>query len=132
MLSFRVNISIFADEMRKVTDKIQEQGPGRSEKEAAWSAAIGIQAADGLRTSEYLWQISQKHISGKLSLEEAEDQVKGYYFERNSQDLGDPEKEDADKAAVNIARILLTETLEFSASGLESLDSGKRRNPKRS
>lgn len=124
MLSFRVNISIFADEMRKVTDKIQEQVPGRSEKEAAWSAAIGIQAADGLRTSEYLWQISQKHISGKLSLEEAEDQVKGYYFERNSQDLGDPEKEDADKAAVNIARILLTETLEFSSSGLESLDSG--------
>ena len=123
MLSFRVNISIFADEMRKATNKKDVKVPGRSEIEAAWSAAIGIQAADGLRTSEYLWQISQKNISGKLSLEEAEDQIRGYYFERNSQDLSDPEKEDADKSAINITRILLTETLNFSEFGLESLDS---------
>ena len=109
--------------MRKATNKKDVKVPGRSEIEAAWSAAIGIQAADGLRTSEYLWQISQKNISGKLSLEEAEDQIRGYYFERNSQDLSDPEKEDADKSAINITRILLTETLNFSEFGLESLDS---------
>ena len=95
---------------------------GSSEKEAAWQIAMGIQAAEGLRTSEYLWQIAQKDISGKLSIDEAKEELRSYYFERNAHDAGDPEKEDADKTALNIARILLTETIDLSAVGLANLD----------
>ena len=89
--------------------------------ETAWQTAIGIQAADGLRTSEYLWQLAKKNISGKIDLNEVEEQVTSYYFERNANDIGDPEKEEADKVAINTVRILLSETFDFSAVGLATL-----------
>ena len=107
--------------MSKITNKTRVQESGRKEKETAWVTAIGVQAADGLRTSEILWQIAQKNIDEKISIDEANDQIKGYYYERNALNASDPEKEDADKAAANIARILLTETLDFSAVGLAEL-----------
>ncbi len=107
--------------MSDVMDKSWMGEPGRTEKDAAWQVAIGLQSADGLRTSEYLWQTSQKHVNGKISLEQAREQVKGYYLERNAHDAGDPEKEEADKVAVNVTRILLSDTLDFSARGLASL-----------
>lgn len=90
--------------------------------ETAWQTAIGIQAADGLRTSDYLWQLSKKNISGKIDLNEVEEQVTSYYFERNANDIGDPEKEEADKVAINTVSILLSETFDFSVSGLATLD----------
>ena len=102
-------------------DNIRKGEPGRSEKAAAWQTAMGLQAADGLRTSEYLWQISQKHVSGKISLDEVREQLNRYYFEKNAHDAGDPEKEDADKVSVNVVRILLSDTLDFSPEGLASL-----------
>ena len=107
--------------MRKVTDNGQKKEPGRSEKETAWLTAIGIQAADGLRTSDYLWQLSQKHIDGKISFEEAAGQLNDYYSEKNAHDAGDPEKEEADKTAVNITRLLMSDAFSFSAAGLGSL-----------
>lgn len=106
--------------MRKITDKIEKE-PGSTEKEAAWLCAIGIQAADGLRTSDYLWQISQKNINGKISIDEADEAIQGYYFERNAHDSGDPEREEADKVALNIVKILLKQQFDLSVAGLASL-----------
>lgn len=94
---------------------------GRNEKETAWLTAIGIQAADGLRTSDYLLRTAQKNIEGKISIDDANESVNSYYFEKNAHDAGDPESEDADKTAVNITRILLTETFDLSMVGLASL-----------
>jgi fido (protein-threonine AMPylation protein) len=108
--------------MDRIIHKKPSDESVRNEKEAAWQIAMGIQAAEGLRTSEYLWQIAQKNICGKLSIDEAKEELRSYYFERNAHDAGDPEKEDADKTALNIARILLTETIDLSAVGLANLD----------
>lgn len=103
------------------TNNMKAKESGSNEKEEAWQLAIGIQAAEGLRTSEYLWQIAQKNISGKLSIDEAKEELRSYYFERNAHDAGDPEKENADKTALNIARVLLTETIDLSADSIANL-----------
>lgn len=110
--------------MRIIKDKSNNQEPGRSEKETAWLTAIGLQASDGLRTSDYLLQTAQKNIEGKISIDDANESVNSYYFEKNAHDAGDPESEDADKTAVNITRILLTETFDLSIVGLASLHRG--------
>ena len=96
--------------------------PDHNEIVTAWQTAMGIQAADGLRTSDYLWQISQKNINGTISINEAKEELKSYYLERNANDLEDPEKEDADITAVNITKILLSDSLDFSAQGLATLN----------
>lgn len=102
-------------------DNNRKGKPGHSETAAAWQTAIGLQAADGLSASEYIWQVSRKHISGSISLEQVKESLNQYYLDRNAHDAGDPEKEEADKVSANIAGILLSDSFDFSTEGLLSL-----------
>ena len=89
---------------------------------AIWQTAIGVQAADGLAVSDYLRQCAKKHISGQVTIDKVRELIGDHYVEKNAQEAGDPETEGADKAAVNIARILLEETVpELSTEGLATL-----------
>ena len=90
-------------------------------KAEAWQTAIGIQAADRLSTSDYLRQTSQKHIEGKIDIGQVNELINRYYLEMNTQEAGDSESENADKTAVNIVRILLSEKLDLSIEGLSTL-----------
>ena len=45
---------------------IRQGEPDKREKAYAWSTAIGLQAVDGLQTSEYLLQTAQRHIEGEI------------------------------------------------------------------
>ena len=91
-------------------------------KADAWQTAIGLQAADRLSTSDYLRQTAQKHIDGKIDIGQVNELINRYYLEMNTQEAGDSESENADKAAVNIARILVNqEKLDFSTEGLSLL-----------
>ena len=42
----------------------------RAEKSEAWQTAIGLQAVDGLNTSEYLLDTAKDHIEGKITIDE--------------------------------------------------------------
>ncbi len=90
-------------------------------KAEAWQTAIGLQAADRLSTSDYLRQTAQKHIDGKIDIGQVNELITRYYLEMNAQDASDSETEDADKVAVNIVRILLSEKLDLSIEGLSTL-----------
>lgn len=90
-------------------------------KTEAWQTAIGLQAADRLSTSDYLRQTAQKHIDGKIDIGQVNELITRYYLEMNAQDASDSETEDADKVAVNIVRILLSEKLDLSIEGLSTL-----------
>ncbi len=97
-------------------------GPERRALTAIWQNAMGIQAADGLSVSDYLRQTAQKHIDGIMSFDELSGLINRYYLEKNAQDASDPEKEEADKVSVNIARLLLSDTmLDLSPEGLSTL-----------
>ena len=45
---------------------IRQGEPDKEEKAALWRTAIGLQAGDGLKTSEYLKETARKHIEGEL------------------------------------------------------------------
>ena len=49
---------------------IRESEPGKRDKGYAWHTAIGLQAVDGLQTSEYLLQTAVRNIEGEISFEE--------------------------------------------------------------
>ena len=44
--------------------------PGGKERAEAWKTAIGLQAVDGLKTSEYLNETAAKHIEGDITIDE--------------------------------------------------------------
>ena len=46
--------------------------PSQREAAYAWSTAIGLQAVDGLKTSEYLNDLARRNIEGEISIDEVE------------------------------------------------------------
>ena len=49
--------------------------PGGKERAEAWKTAIGLQAVDGLKTSEYLNETAAKHIEGDITIEEVKELI---------------------------------------------------------
>ena len=57
---------------------IRQGEPQKKERAEAWSVAIGLQAVDGLKTSEYLQQTARRNIEGEITIDEARELVKEY------------------------------------------------------
>lgn len=61
-------------------DEYIKQGePQKREKGYAWQTAIGLQAVDGLKPSEYLIETARKHIEGDITIDEVLQLIKSYY-----------------------------------------------------
>lgn len=101
---------------------IRQGEPDQKTKASLWQTAIGLQAVDGLKTSEYLRETARRNIEGEISLDEAHQLIHSYYRKRTAHD--EPTNEDeaeADRASSNIARILASQTLAFNTNGLIAL-----------
>ena len=74
-------------DMRKdpFSEYIHHVEPSRKALGYAWYTAIGLQAVDGLQTSEYLRQTAQDNIEGKITLSEANRRIESYYRESAEQ-----------------------------------------------
>ena len=44
-----------------------------------WQTAIGLQAVDGLSTSEYLKETAKRNIEGEITMDEVGKLIKSYY-----------------------------------------------------
>lgn len=100
---------------------IRGSEPNKREKASAWKTAIGLQAVDGLRTSDYLKDTAIKHIEGDISIDEVKKLINGYYQSKTVRTLKDEETEEADKVSANIARILNEQSFAFSVTGFTSI-----------
>ena len=45
--------------------------PHKRERAEAWKVAIGLQAVDGLKVSDYLKHTARRHIEGEITIDEA-------------------------------------------------------------
>lgn len=100
---------------------IRQGEPDKKEKAYIWQTAIGLQAVDGLRTSEFLRETAKRNIEGEITVEEVGKLIKSYYRSKTQREPNDDEKEEADQAAANISKILSVRTLDFSTAGYISL-----------
>ena len=92
---------------------IKESEPDKWEKGYAWHTAIGLQAVDGLKTSEYLIHTAVRNIEGEISFEEANALLQSYYEENPSRDTDD-RTEEADKVSARIAALLSEKAFSFT------------------
>ena len=95
--------------------------PGGKERAEAWKTAIGLQAVDGLKTSEYLNETAAKHIEGDITIEQVKELIDTYYQSKTNRTPEEDEIEEADKASANIARILNEPSFTLSVHGLTSI-----------
>ena len=100
---------------------IRQGEPNQQERAAIWRTAIGLQAVDGLQTSDYLKETAKKHIEGEIDIDEARHLIKTYYQSKASREPIDDDQCEADKASANITKILSSVSLDFSAKGFVAL-----------
>ena len=100
---------------------IRQGEPDKKEKASIWRTAIGLQAVDGLQTSEYLRETALKHIEGDIDIDEARQLINTYYQSKTQHNATDNDMQEADKVSANITKILSSQTLDFSAKGYIAL-----------
>ena len=94
---------------------IKQSEPDKKYKGYIWSTAIGLQAVDGLETSEKLKKTAIENIEGNISIADAQKQIESYYESKSIKD-NDDRTEEADKVSVRIAAILTEKSFSFSPS----------------
>ena len=92
---------------------VKENEPDKRDKGYAWHTAIGLQAVDGLKTSEYLVRTAVRNIEGEISFEEANSLLQTYYEENPARDSED-RTEEADKVSARIAALLSEKAFSFT------------------
>ena len=100
---------------------IRQGEPAQQERAALWRTAIGLQAVDGLQTSDYLNATAIRHIEGEIDIDQARQLIKNYYQSKATRTAIDDDQQEADKASANITKILSSVSLDFSANGLIAL-----------
>ena len=100
---------------------IRQGEPAKKERAQIWRTAIGLQQVDGLEVSEYFKETVKRNIEGEISIDEVQKLTKAYYVSKPKREQDDDEKEEADKVAGNISKILCSQTLDFSTNGYISL-----------
>lgn len=88
--------------------------PTKREKGYAWNTAIGLQAVDGLKPSQYLVDTAIQNIEGKITIEEAQYLVDSYYEERAEKLDKSDRTEEADKVSARIAGLLAENAFSFT------------------
>ena len=100
--------------MNDFEEYIRQGEPQQREKGYAWQTAIGLQAVDDLKPSEYLIRTARQHIEGDITIEEAKQLIDSYYQTKTVRaDIGD-RTEEADNVSARIAEMLSEKTCPFS------------------
>ena len=100
---------------------IRQGEPAQQEKAGYWQTAIGLQAVDGLKVSEYLQDTARRHIEGDITIDEARELVNQYYVTKTAHDTHDEDTEEADRVSSNIVRVLSSPTFDFTTGGYQSV-----------
>ena len=100
---------------------IRQGEPAQLEKAGYWQTAIGLQAVDGLKVSEYLQDTARRHIEGDITIDEARELVNQYYVTKTAHDTHDEDTEEADRVSSNIVKVLSSPTFDFTTGGYQSV-----------
>jgi len=105
----------------ELSEYIRQGEPERAEKSAAWQTAIGLQAVDGLTTSDYLLETAKEHIEGGIDLPEAKRRIESYYEQRENRKAVEDGTMEADIVSTRITELLGEKTFQFSPAELQSI-----------
>lgn len=92
---------------------LKETEPDKANKGYVWSTAIGLQAVDGLKPSQYLVDTAIQNIEGNITIQEAQALIESYYEEKEDH-VNTDRTEEADKVSARIAEILSETAFSFT------------------
>ncbi|MDR0696937.1 MAG: Fic family protein [Christensenellaceae bacterium] len=96
-------------------DEYKKEGePEKYEKAENWQIAIGLQAVDGLKPSEYLIELAKKNIESEMTIAEVKANLESYYVAKPKKTDDKERKDEADKVSAHITEILSEKAFTFS------------------
>ena len=95
--------------------------PEKYQKAENWGIAIGLQRVDNLTPSKYLIEVAKDNIEGKISIDEASEQITQYYKKNPAQTLKEHGEKEADEVSARITKLLSTHSFSFSPAELISI-----------
>lgn len=98
----------------ELEEYIRQGEPEKAERSGAWQTAIGLQAVDGLKISEYLLETAKDHIEGVIDIDTAQRRIRSYYEERRDRQEIEEDTKEADIVSSRIAALLGEKTFQFS------------------
>ena len=96
---------------------IRQGEPEKAERAEEWKVAIGLQAVDGLKPSEFLQETARRNIEGEITVDEVSLLLHQYYESKTARIPDDDDTEECDKASTNVKRILSSRTFAFNTNG---------------
>lgn len=99
--------------------KIVENKNDRYTKQLYWNLAIGLQQVDGLTPSEYLLDLSKKHINGEITNEELEVMLKQYYSTKSISDKKVSDEKECDLVSARIVELISDDTFSLHPTSLK-------------
>lgn len=99
--------------------KVVENKQDGYTKQLYWNLAIGLQQVDGLTPSEYLLELSKKHIDGEITNEELEVMLKQYYSTKNTNDKKVSEKKECDLVSARIVELISEDTFSLHPTSMK-------------
>ena len=99
----------------------KQNEPEKYKKAENWGIAIGLQQVDGLTPSKYLLQIAKDNIEGKITIDEANDEISKYYKQNPAKTLKEHSEKEADEVSARITKLLSTHTFSFSPAEFISI-----------
>lgn len=114
-------MKLLANPMTNFDEYIRQSEPHKREKGYAWQTAIGLQAVDGLKPSDYLIETARHHIEGDITIDEAQERIKTYYQSKKIRTAEDDAKEEADRTSANITKLLGERSFAFTVVGFTAV-----------
>ncbi|KAA6324067.1 hypothetical protein EZS27_026559 [termite gut metagenome] len=85
--------------MNYFNEYTQHPDPEKRERASNWRMAIGLQAVDGLKTSDFLIETARRHIEGEITMDEVQELIKKYYQAKKKQKSSPDNTVGADKGS---------------------------------
>ena len=100
-----------------VNEYAEEHKSSNYVKQLQWDMAIGLQEVDHLKPSKYLEELVQENITGEMTIEEVEQNIRKYYNEKGNE--VDYKELECDFVSTRIVQLLQKDDFELSVDYLK-------------
>ena len=88
-------------------------------KRVNWDMAIGLQEVDNLKPSKYLEKLLEENVTGEITIEEVEQNLREYYIEKESKNEINHNELECDFVSTRIVELLQEDYFELSIDYLK-------------
>ena len=99
--------------------KVKDEEYDRGKQRGYWNAAIGLQGVDDLQPSEYLYELAEQNIDGKISTGKVKEQLAKYYKDNDGKSCD--RTMECDVVSTRIVELLAAGSISLNPSVLKSI-----------